>query len=135
MITEEKGFTTKRNSILKIAVKHGRGTVKEHLNGLRSAISRAARKRNSKPCNRSEDQFSDTGRGNFNSRSFFRGFSQISGGSVTNGNDRQEVQKCFYCDQPGHFASRRSCPLRGNPHSYSHHPKESRYGKGTVTYQ
>ena len=35
------------------------------------------------------------------------------GGSVTNGNNRQEVQTYFYCNQPGHFA--RSCPFRGNP--------------------
>ena len=100
---------------------------KDDASDLRAAISRAARQRNSKPYNRPEDQFSGTGRGKFNPMSFFRGFSQISGGSVTNGNNRQEVQKCFYCNQPGHFA--RSCPLRGNPTATVSTPKIHDTGK------
>lgn len=124
IITEGKVVNTTRNKIQKIADKHGWDTVKEYLDSpladnkddasdLSAAISRAARKRYSKPYNRPEDQLSGTGRGKFNPRSFFRGFSQVSRGSATNGNNGQEVQKCFYCNQPGHFA--RSCPLRGNP--------------------
>ena len=140
IIAEEKEVIRKRNKILKIADKHGWDTVREYLDSpladnkddasdLRAAISRAARKRNAKPYNRPDVQSTGDGRGKFNPRSFFRGLSQVSGGGFTNGNSKQDVSKCFYCNQPGHFA--RTCPLRGAPTATVSAPKIQDAGKST----
>ncbi|CAG2231652.1 unnamed protein product [Mytilus edulis] len=84
IISQEKEIIRKRNKILKIADKHGWDTVKEYLDSpladnkedasdLRAAISRASRKRSSKPYSKPESSNSGSGKGEFNSRSFFRG--------------------------------------------------------------
>ncbi|XP_063420142.1 uncharacterized protein LOC134705325 [Mytilus trossulus] len=82
IISQEKEIIRKRNKILKIADKHGWDTVKEYLDSpladnkedasdLRAAISRASRKRSSKPYSKPESSNSGSRKGEFNSRSFF----------------------------------------------------------------
>ncbi|CAG2209771.1 unnamed protein product [Mytilus edulis] len=96
LISEEKETLRKRNKILKIADKHGWDTVQEYLDSpladnkddavnLRSAITRAnSRRRNSKPYDRPVEKStngngrSDNNGTKFNTKEFFRGFSQFN---------------------------------------------------------
>jgi hypothetical protein len=127
LLTEERGILRKRNRILKIADKHGWGTVQEYLDSpladdkddaanLRTAIARAATKRRSKPYDRPadraniSDKFASRGGAKFNARIFLRGFGQFNGDG-SRGQQQQFVGKCFYCNQQGHYA--RCYPLKG----------------------
>ena len=134
LVSEEKETLRKRNKIIKIGDKHGWDTVNEYLDSpladdkddatnLRTAIARATRKRcQPKPYERPASRPSpDTGKfatsasgSKFNPRNFFRGFSQFSQFDNSTGQARvNETGKCFYCNQPGHFA--RFCPFKGAP--------------------
>ncbi|CAC5372030.1 unnamed protein product [Mytilus coruscus] len=142
LISEEKETLRKRNKILKIADKHGWDTVQEYLDSpladnkddavnLRSAIARAnSRRRNSKPYDRPVEK-STKGNGRpdnngtkFNTKEFFRGFSQFNANDGNLGKPSSNFQSavCFYCNQPGHFA--RVCPFKGVPSATVSSPKE-----------
>ena len=88
---------------------------KENASDLRAAISRLLEK---EIISRTINPILQTGssRGKFNSRSFFRGLSQVSGTVGV-----KETYKCFYCNQPGYFA--RSCPQRSTPTATFSAPK------------
>ncbi|CAG2244694.1 unnamed protein product [Mytilus edulis] len=116
-----------RNKILKIADRHGWDTVHEYLDDpladsvedaskLRTAVFRANRKRTAnKPYSRGG------GRGGFNAREFFRGFSKESGPRNDNYSQQNNSQQqyndglCFYCKRPGHTA--RFCPFKARTFS------------------
>ncbi|CAG2217240.1 unnamed protein product [Mytilus edulis] len=113
--------------ILKIADRHGCDTVHEYLDDpladsvedaskLRTAVFRANRKRTAnKPYSRGG------GRGGFNAREFFRGFSKESGPRNDNYSQQNNSQQqyndglCFYCKRPGHTA--RFCPFKARTFS------------------
>ncbi|CAC5408015.1 unnamed protein product [Mytilus coruscus] len=88
IVKTELDALNQRNKILKIADRHG-----------------ANRKRTAnKPYSRGG------GRGGFNARDFFRGFSKESGPRIDNYNQQNNFQQqyndglCFYCKRPGHTA-------------------------------
>ncbi|CAC5392271.1 unnamed protein product [Mytilus coruscus] len=120
LISEEKETLRKRNKILKIADKHGWDTVQEYLDSpladnkddavnLRSAIARAnSRRRNSKPYDRPVEK-STNGNGRpdnngtkFNTKEFFRGFSQFNANDGNRGKPSSNFQSavCFTATSP-----------------------------------
>ncbi|CAG2256305.1 unnamed protein product [Mytilus edulis] len=115
IVKTELDTLNQRNKILKIADRHEWDTVREYLDDpladsvedaskLRTAVFRANSKRTAnKPYSRGG------GRGGFNARDFFRGFSKESGPRNDNYNQQNSQQQyndglCFYCKRPGHTA-------------------------------
>ncbi|CAG2256311.1 unnamed protein product [Mytilus edulis] len=127
IVKTELDTLNQRNKILKIADRHGWDTVHEYLDDpladsvedaskLRTAVFRANRKRTAnKPYSRGG------GRGGFNAREFFRGFSKESGPRNDNYSQQNNSQQqyndglCFYCKRPGHTA--RFCPYKARTFS------------------